>query len=478
MKFTVIIPVYNVEWYLTRCLESVVQQKIQDLEVIIVDDGSLDRSGWICMKYAEKYSNVKYFRQRNAGLGAARNAGLKQAQGEYVIFLDSDDYWSEDCVLHIQECLAEVSCLDIVYFDAEVIYESEKILRNDEYDSKTYYRKGKIREEICTGAEFYRETYPKHFNVSACMAAYRRAFLLEYGIWFPENVLYEDYLFSLQSILKAHTVKYLPLNLYFRRYREGSIMTSRKGQQCVRSMTEVFMLVADYVESERGKYEEIVFRKMRDLVFTLAHMCLQEFYNNAGYEAEIHKIKIDVCWKMYALLRENNDLWLEEWVSLILLVLYLQDDIDMRPFIDQMLLKEKFDSVDEMLFRSKCCYRRKVGEKLRQVFQPKKYKKIGIYGRGNHTKQLIRMLKREGWIPAELFVIDSNIEESGQLFEGFPVLNIREVALNTELVVLSSFLYEREMYENAIKYLPKQICIKTIYQDEVREICWEWVNNV
>jgi len=93
MKVSVIIPVYNVEPYLERCVKSVVGQTYQELEIILVDDGSKDGSGKLCDKLADSDSRIKVVHQKNQGLSGARNTGIRQATGEYVVFLDSDDEW-------------------------------------------------------------------------------------------------------------------------------------------------------------------------------------------------------------------------------------------------------------------------------------------------------------------------------------------------------------------------------------------------
>ena len=93
---SVIIPVYNVEKYLRRCLDSVIAQTYQNLEIICVDDGSIDDSGKICDQYAVRDARIKVIHQENQGLSAARNRGLDAAEGEYIAFVDSDDYILED----------------------------------------------------------------------------------------------------------------------------------------------------------------------------------------------------------------------------------------------------------------------------------------------------------------------------------------------------------------------------------------------
>lgn len=477
-KFSVVIPVYNVEQYIKECLESVVQQKVRDLEVIIVDDGSTDGSGQICIEYKEKYSNVRYIRQKNAGLGAARNRGLIQAQGEYVIFLDSDDYWCGDCMIRLQEALLKYPWLDILYFDAEVVYESDAISRNDSYVAKAYHRKGNISEEVCEGMDFFNEIYPRHFNVSACMAAYRREFLLSHKISFPQGVLYEDCLFSLQSMIKGNAVKYLPYNLYIRRYRLGSIMTNEKNLQCVQSIVKVFKLVMDFVESEREQYEEIIFRKMRDYAFGLAHRCIQEFSRCIELQYEIRQMKEEVCHKVYDLMADRKSLKLEEWFILILLVTYIKSDVEMEEYSKQVLIKENASSIDGLIDRYRHHYSKIVEQKLRQLPFFPACKKIGIYGKGNHTRQLLYMLRHMGASFDGVFIIDGSAISNEQEFEGLPVVNVRDVPKDTEFVLISSFLYEQELYETAMKYCPRSTHVQRMYSDEVREICWEWIKDV
>ena len=93
---SVIIPVYNVEKYLKQCVDSVLNQKLDNVEIILVDDGSPDACPQICDQYAEKYSCIKVIHKENGGLTSARNAGIRAAEGKYIIFMDSDDWWNPD----------------------------------------------------------------------------------------------------------------------------------------------------------------------------------------------------------------------------------------------------------------------------------------------------------------------------------------------------------------------------------------------
>lgn len=456
IRFSVVVPVYNVEQYLIECLESIIHQNTEGIEVIIVDDGSTDGSGQICKAYEAAYSAIKYIRQENAGLGAARNVGFLHAQGEYVIFLDSDDYWREDCVDKLWECLVKHPFLDIVYFDAEVVCESEGIKHDKEYDARMYDRKGKVKERIYRGEEFFCETYPEYFNVSACMAAYRRKFLEESGICFPENVLYEDNLFSLKTALKADYVAYLPQKLYVRRYRADSIMTRRMDEKCILDFAKMFGMVMDFSEKEKGKHEEIVFRKIMDFSCMRAYVFLQKYSEYAGTRTDILQMKNEVCNRVITLLRqkERGNLHLEEWNIWILIGQYLGDD--------------------RFVLEGKRGYKAKVEEKIKELpfFR---LKKVGIYGGGKHTRELLLEARRLGPIPAELFVIDSNATSGEYEFEGLPVMNIHDVPIDSEAVVISSYLYEKEMYDMAVKNLPEHMEIVKLYQNEIRELCWGWI---
>ena len=480
VTFSIVIPVYNVEQYIEECLESVVSQRNAELEIIIVDDGSTDHSSQICIQYMTLNSNVKYIKQQNAGLGAARNTGLSQAHGEYIIFLDSDDYWNENSIIKISNVIKNFTCLDIVYFDSDVIYDNNEIKNNKDYDLRMYYRKDKIELRIYQGVDFFNETYPKCFNVSACMAVYRRKFLIEHGIVFSENILYEDNLFSLQTVLRANYVKYLPEKIYVRRYRSASIMTSKIDQESVRSTARIFHLTMNYSENDKEHYEEIVFRKINDFCLQLAYTFWQRCSickeNNTG----IQHLKESVYVRVYELLnkKRKENLRLEEWMILILLGQYLKDDASMNHFTRYILQKEKIDSIDTYIFKCKNGYCTMVEDKIWKIFSSYRNKKVGIYGKGNHSKQLLHTLRYLNIMPINLFIIDSNEESGIQKFDGLSVLNVKDVPEDTDMVIISSFLYEHEMYHTALKYLSKRIKVEKIYKNEIREICWEWLNDV
>lgn len=116
-KFTVIIPVYNVAAYLSKCINSVLKQDFKQYEVILIDDGSTDESGKICDEFAKQDNRIVVIHQKNKGLSAARNMGIENANGEYILFLDSDDYWHDSSALNIIYSRLNVSNADILSFN-------------------------------------------------------------------------------------------------------------------------------------------------------------------------------------------------------------------------------------------------------------------------------------------------------------------------------------------------------------------------
>ena len=110
MKLSIIIPIYNVERYLNKCIDSVINQNYDDYEVLLIDDGSIDYSGKICDRYSKEYSFIKTFHKSNSGLSDARNYGITRATGEYIIFVDGDDFLQENVLSKIAEYLKQNKC--------------------------------------------------------------------------------------------------------------------------------------------------------------------------------------------------------------------------------------------------------------------------------------------------------------------------------------------------------------------------------
>lgn len=232
IKVSVIIPIYNVEKYIEECLLSAMRQTLAEIEIICVNDGTKDDSMRIVRKYADEDCRIIIVEKENGGLSSARNAGVKVAKGEYLYFLDSDDYIAENML----ETLYEECCrnrLDNIYFDAESFYESPELeVQYKHY--KDYYRRPSMFEEVVSGPELFAKMENLHlYRPSACLQMPKRTLLSENNISFYEGIVHEDNLFSLQTIFAAKRTKHIATPFYKRRVRGESIMTD--GQEFRRS---------------------------------------------------------------------------------------------------------------------------------------------------------------------------------------------------------------------------------------------------
>ena len=239
LQYSIIIPVYNVEMYLRECLESVLAQDSQSMwEAILVDDGSTDDSGKICEEYAANDSRFRVIHKLNGGLASARNAGLDIAQGEYILFLDSDDLWHSDLLSNVDFEISN-SKADIIYFHYEKRFETE----NKNY-GKTIECLYPLVTGNTSGEEWLSNIKGINLPCTVCAAAFSRVFLNEYHYRFDETIKYgEDHYFSCKAIPKAECIRVIDKVLYTYRQRSGSIMYSKvpkDGMVDLRKMVEVF----------------------------------------------------------------------------------------------------------------------------------------------------------------------------------------------------------------------------------------------
>ena len=166
---SVIVPIYNAEKYLSKCIESLIHQSYRALQIILVNDGSTDNSLTIAQDYAAQDTRIAIYSQPNKGQASARNNGLQYANGEWIAFVDADDYLDTDCYAQLIQHMANNDCVQMGY----------RRMSTD----------GKIIEEKCP-RYFYQFTSP-------CMRLYRRNLFTEHQLTFPEGMIYEDVIFSL-----------------------------------------------------------------------------------------------------------------------------------------------------------------------------------------------------------------------------------------------------------------------------------------
>ena len=273
MKLSIIIPAYNAEVYLPQCLDSILAQEHQGCEVIVVDDGSTDGTAALL----ERYPDVKVVHQENRGMSTARNRGLDEARGEYILFVDSDDLLTAGA---LETLVAELSGEDIIAFNAKKLHDATGEL--------TYHPT--IREPETTDGWTYfcrhrLEATDIHF-VCIWQRAYRRQFLIDNNLRFADGILRaEDDLFTTQAMLAAKTVKTITPCLYIYRIRANSITTTIDRRRFDDSL-RVQRLLADLIIPLQGVDKKAIYRVLASNYINLFSRKTKNLYGNIDREMQ------------------------------------------------------------------------------------------------------------------------------------------------------------------------------------------------
>lgn len=237
-KVSVIIPVYNAGDYLTQCLDSVINQTLQEIEIIIINDGSLDKSGDIINNYALKDERIFVLNQENQGLSIARNRGFLLAKGDYIAFLDSDDYINEDGLEQLYTIASENNL--------DVVAAGRRLRKNKKpYDMEN--RKLTFNQ-LMTGEQFMTERLlDKDFSTSVTRKIYKREFLKTHNILFTPGLIHEDLRYNVEVLLKAKRVIATKIIFYYFNSNENSL-TRRKdrtfnGECIIKACYEIETLI-------------------------------------------------------------------------------------------------------------------------------------------------------------------------------------------------------------------------------------------
>lgn len=273
MRFSVIIPVYNVEPYLRECLDSMLQQTCPDWEAVCVDDGSTDGSAGILSEYASRDSRFRIVTQPNGGLSAARNTGLDHATGDYILFLDSDDWLEPNTLQTLQNNLNGEDMLCFGGWRGNY----------EDCPDAAHYPTGWDYYNSCV---FRQQKFP---FVCVVLRCYRRAMLEANSLRFREGFLHEDNHFTPRVCLASGPVKVLNTSLYRYRVRPGSIMTTRS----LRSRQDMIRIANDLAT---------IFINQNKLERTVVYRALAQYYQAALIGAtrqESRQLRPLVDWHLY-----------------------------------------------------------------------------------------------------------------------------------------------------------------------------------
>ena len=225
-KVSVIIPIYNVEKYLIECVNSIVNQKLKEIEIICVNDGSTDDSLLILLNYSKIDNRIMIIDQRNRGLSEARNTGVKYSNGEFIYFIDSDDYLDQNTLFELYE-YGSKNNLDSIYFYFIRFKNNETVIEKNHNISEINFALNP--KDILNGKDLFVQLRKSgKYNPSACISFYRKKYYIDSGLSFYPGIIHEDDLFTLTGILLAKRAIFIDKNYYNRRLHKNSIMNRKK----------------------------------------------------------------------------------------------------------------------------------------------------------------------------------------------------------------------------------------------------------
>lgn len=250
---SVIIPVYNVEEYIRQCLDSVINQTYKNLQIILIDDGSTDKSGIICDEYASKDNRITVVHQRNGGAGAAKNTGLELIKGKYFSIIDSDDY--------IETIMYSLMISKLQEYEVDIVQcLFSNVFKNKTVERKYIVKGKKIRKS--SAKNFLRE-YLYDWKYAIFWNKLFKSSLLG-DIRFPIGRKIDDEFFTYKLVCNANMVLNITDSLYYYRMRESSVMNETQNKRLIYDRIDCFIERYHYIASKVPKLSKYYYDKLSD----------------------------------------------------------------------------------------------------------------------------------------------------------------------------------------------------------------------
>ena len=277
-KISVIIPVYNVEQYLEKCLDSILNQTYKNIEIILVNDGSIDKSGLICDEYSRKYNNIKVFHKENGGVSSARNLGITVAKGEYITFADPDDFLNKDMYKILYENAKNYNS-DITICSVNEIRENVIATEDNTGKINKYSKKDAING-------YFNDIYPFNHNY-LWNKLFKRAMFDE--IKLNEKITYQEYSEIMIKLLNlSENIIYVGIPLYNYDLRLGSLSSGNISKSKI-TAERAFYSIYEYTKENICEYKDKALLKYISLVFNIVIEIIKsgdqynDDYINIGY---------------------------------------------------------------------------------------------------------------------------------------------------------------------------------------------------
>ena len=430
---SVIIPVYNTAGYLEECIDSVIAQG-DDIEIILVDDGSDDGSDIICERYASEYPFIRFERQEHLFQGTARNTGLKLARGEYVYFMDSDDILKQGT---FERCRAvcEDNDLDFVMFDAEGFKydenDTELVVPEDIWDRSVLG----IEDRVYTGREFWSTFYNTHGVLYVVWLLYiRRSFLIDNGIFFEERTYFEDNDWMLRAYLAAERTMYIPEEMHRHRWRRGSNMLDGFTVDLMKGCFRMHDRLLDIWSSVETPVE-------KRMVENVIRLNIGRFDRLAEIPEERQHLYSEPLDDFCAKLREKlND----------------DDEPVFNKYVEVTELERITEACSGWTGSFDTGYDRLSPEKFPIWLPARGYEHVVIYGTGKIGKIYHDLMMKFGLRDGKRLRFAQTDPEVGAEFCSLPVISISRAAEEApDAVIVASTRFASEMEETARKLMPK-----------------------
>ena len=398
-KMSIVIPVYNVENYLLDCLDSVCSQVDSSCEIICVEDCSTDNSKSLLHEYNNRHmQQIKIVEHaENKGLSAARNTGIKEAKGDYILFVDSDDMLENGAISEVRKTLDRYGNVDQIFFNMKDMYEEDIVQRINRNSYPNF-------EGTHDSMELFTYLYQHGVHkVEACGCLYKRSFLLENNLFFWEGIIHEDNLFSFQCMLKRGQVVDINKELYIYRHRKNSIMD-----------------LSDIKKQHMSIYSRLTF--------------ISEMIKS---------------WNKKDFSNDENTFLLNYMCNMIRSVENMMDTIDMDKNLIH--LQDELSAVLHAYINQRNASVIKLSED--QIKKIKSYDKIYIYGAGRLSKDIIHQLEKKD-IAIDSVVVTSFSNNRVSLL-GHKVVEIKDIDFDKDssiVILCGKKKTRKDMIEQLQRY--------------------------
>lgn len=295
MLISIVLPTYNVKEYIRQCVHSLTQQTYREIEILIVDDGSTDGTGALCDALAQEDSRIRVFHKENGGTHTARNLGIREAKGQYIMFLDPDDWLDEHTFEKLALQIAEHN-LDVIRFGYVREFPTHSARKENTFLPETLCQ-GEDCRNVCrqtmglVGSEL---AHPENMNflASACFCLYRKSIIDENGLELyniREIATFSDGLFNIRFLQKANRFLYVDIPFYHYRKFAAGAATSNYRENFLQRQLILFNMLHKIAEEENSQvFLEAYFNRV---IFSTLEICLNALKSNANFRHQYKEVR-------------------------------------------------------------------------------------------------------------------------------------------------------------------------------------------